>query len=307
MPNLYEILQDAHGGQAIEDLAVQFNISPQEADAAVAALLPELADGLKAKAAEPEALAPVIESFSHSQPVAAFADPAAEQAFAAEKGGAALRQLFGSEQIDAQAIQRAAAATGLKPDLLAQILPILASAVFSGLTKALQNQGLGAIFSQIVNAGRQGQSSQGSILDGRGEAPSPASVGGAGGLGSILGQLLRGGSAQAGSSPASGGAFGGVLGTLLGALVGRAGGAPAAPAPSSSSPGLDANSVQAALEALAKMLQPGTQPPTNPAFRASAIDPAESEDILPEEPAPRREVEPEIRKEIGEILNPKTD
>ena len=45
MFNLYEILRNAQGGQAIDNLAAQFNITAEEADAAVKAIVPALSEG----------------------------------------------------------------------------------------------------------------------------------------------------------------------------------------------------------------------------------------------------------------------
>ena len=53
MFNLYEILRNAQGGQAIDNLAAQFNITSEEADAAVKAIVPELSEGFLKQASQP--------------------------------------------------------------------------------------------------------------------------------------------------------------------------------------------------------------------------------------------------------------
>jgi len=71
------------------------------------------------------------------------------------------------------------------------------------------------------------------------------------------------------------------LGSILGNLASRPGAGPAAgsaaPSGSPQVPGFDAATIQAGLEALTKMLQPGTPPPASP--EQSGIQ-AEINDIL---------------------------
>src|SRR6202047_4895451 len=106
--------------------------------------------------------------------------------------------------------------------------------------------------------------------------------GGRGALGSILGQIFGGGRSPMGPGqppsaapgPAGGGqgGLGGILSSILRNLTNRPGAAPGAgpaagfgaPRGSAQVPGLDAASIQAGLEALTKMLQPGNPPPPGP-------------------------------------------
>jgi hypothetical protein len=290
MFNLYEILRNAQGGQAIDNLAAQFNITPEEADAAVKAVVPALSEGFLKQASHPVGLGSFIGALGEDQHLAAFTDPAAAQEPAtAQKGGDNLSQVLGSENAHEEIALRASSATGISSDTLTQMLPVIASMIFGGLTKSLQNQGFGGIIGQLANAAGQGGLGPilGQILGGNpppppnnprnSSAPSPA--GGLGGLGSILGQILGGGqspggpsqspAAGAGPGPAGGqGGLGGILGRILGNLAGRPGAGPTAgsssPSGSPQVPGLDAPTIQAGLEALTKMLQPGTAPSAGP-------------------------------------------
>lgn len=248
MFSLYEIMQNAQGGQAVDNLARQFNISPDEADAAVRALLPAVSSAFLTRTAEPAAFGSILGAMGDRQHADAYSDPAAAGSDeTAEKGADALRQLFGSGA-SAQIAQHAAGIAGLPPALLQQMLPVIVSLILGGLSKGMANQGLGGLFGQLANAAGQG------------------------GLGSILGSLLGGaGPAQAQPplnqpvppAPPADGGLGGMLGSILGGLLGGAPGA-AAP-PSGAQPGapggIDSGAVQAGLDALIKMLQPGTPPP----------------------------------------------
>ncbi len=175
MFNLYEIVQNAQDGQAVENLAKQFNVSPDEADAAVKALMPAMSTAFLQRTAEPAAFGSILGALGDQQHAAAFADPSAAQSGAtAQKGAETLQQLFGSTETNAAIAQHAASIAGLPPALIQQMAPVIVSMVLGGLSKGLANQGLGGIFGQLAGAAGQG------------------------GLGSILGSLLGGApSAQA--------------------------------------------------------------------------------------------------------------
>ncbi|MGH6834634.1 MAG: DUF937 domain-containing protein [Methylocella sp.] len=284
MFNLYEILRNAQGGHALDNLATQFGITAAEADAAVKAVVPALSAALVKQASEPHALGSFLGALGEGQHLAAFADPAAAQATAtAQKGSDVLNQVLGSHNAREEIALRASSATGLSQDMLAKMLPVIASMIFGGLTRSMENQGFGRILGQLASAAGQGGLGPilGQILGG-GNVPSnpqqpqsgtaPGQAAGQGGLGSILGQILGGSRAPTapGQAPAGWqGSLGGILGSILGNLAARSGaggagaGPAAGPAPAGSPqpPGFDAASIQASLEALTKMLQPGTPPP----------------------------------------------
>lgn len=285
MFNLYEILRNAQGGQAIDNLAAQFNITFEEADAAVKAVVPALSKGFLAQASQPLGFGAFLGALGEGQHVAAFTDPeAAQSASTAQKGDDILRQILGSPNAREEIALRASSPTGISADTLSQMLPVIVSMIFGGLTKSLENQGFGGILGQLANAAA-GQGGLGGMLGqilggGKPVPPQPPSApapGPTGGLGSILGQILGGGrgptasgqSPAAGPGPAGGqGSLGGILGSILGNLAGRPGSGPAAgpsaPSGSPQMPGFDTASIQAGLEALTKMLQPGTPPPAGP-------------------------------------------
>ncbi|HYP56839.1 MAG TPA: DUF937 domain-containing protein [Beijerinckia sp.] len=255
MFNLDQILQNAQGGQAINNLASQFGISPEQADAAVKAFIPALSSGFLAKTAQPAGFNSILGSLGESQHMAAFSDPAAAQSDATiQKGNEILGQIFGSANAGNQIAQQASAMTGLSSTLLAQMLPVIASMLMGGMMTSLQNQGFGGILGQLANAAGAG--------------------GSGGGWGSILGQILGGGPGQPQVQPApqqappapEASGFGNILGNILGSVFGGAGTAPQAPAPGMQPgapgqfpqmPGFDPASVQAGLDALTKMFQPG--------------------------------------------------
>jgi hypothetical protein len=157
MFNLNDILQSAQGGQAINNLAQRFGISPEQAQAAVQALIPALSAGLAKAAAQPGALDSIISAVTDPDHQASFSSSAAAQSPAAtQKGSDALSQILGSSYIVQQIAQQAARVTGLRADLLAQMLPAVASIALGGIATSLHNQGLGNVLEQLATAAQQG-------------------------------------------------------------------------------------------------------------------------------------------------------
>ncbi|MGB6327078.1 MAG: DUF937 domain-containing protein, partial [Methylocella sp.] len=214
MFNLYEILRNAQGGQGLDNLATQFGITAEQADAAVKAVVPALSAGFLKQASEPHAFGSFIGALGEGQHLAAFTDPAAAQATATtQKGGDILSQILGPHNAREEIVLRASSAAGISQDTLAKMLPVIASMIFGGLAKSMENQGFGGILGQLANAA------------------------GHGGLGSILGQILGGGRSpmapgqppSAAPGPAGGvqGWLGGILASILGNLTSRPGASPA--------------------------------------------------------------------------------
>jgi hypothetical protein len=233
MFNLTDIIQSAQGGEAVQNLAQRFDLPPAQAQAAVSALIPALSAALSKRAGSPAGLTPVIASMGDDQHQASFQSPdAAHSEAGTASGAAAAGQIFGSSQVIDQIVARAAAATGLSPDLLRQMLPVLTSIVLGGLMTSLRNQGFGGIIGQLASAVTQG------------------------GLGSILGQAA--GSPQTAPAPGQGGGgLGGLVGSVLGGLFGGTPAAGGQEAPSAG--GLSPATMQAGLDALTKMFHPGSQ------------------------------------------------
>jgi hypothetical protein len=244
MFNLYQIVSDAQGGQGLDNLAKQFGISRDQADTAVKSLLPALSSAFMAKAAQPGGLHEIAGAMSDDQHRQAYSDPtAAQDPSTQQKGGTVAGSVFGNNAMVQQVIEQASKYSGIPAATLQQMLPVVISLVLGGVTAAMRNQGLGGMLGQLAS----------------------------GGLGNILGQF---GGAAGQPGAAAGGSFGGMMGTILGGLFGGAAQHPAdqpAPTnPSATSPGAAPApggaglppAMQAGMEALSKMFQPGV--PSHP-------------------------------------------
>lgn len=299
MAGLDEILYSAQGGQLVANLAQRFGLSEEQMESAIKALTPALAIGLSNAAEEPAAFGKVVGALSATERYSFFDEPEASQSDdSVAMGRDLLTDLFGSPDAAGQVVQVAARESGVRPDILSQLLPVLASILISGLGKAISNQGLGGVLGQLVNSGALNDI-LGQVLGG-GQTPRQGGEAGrapGGGLDDILGQVLGGGRApQPGPSPTppgggmarAPGGLGDLLGGLLGGLLrGRrpppgmdrgpadAGGGfnrggpldvdagMGRPGPSGLPEGIDEASLQQAIEQIQKTLKVGKSAPAN--------------------------------------------
>jgi hypothetical protein len=81
-----------------------------------------------------------------------------------------LGQIFGSQQIAQQVGQQAALAAGVNPQVVQQMMPLVASMLIGGIAQTMAAQGLGNMMAQLANAFASGAA-------GASRAGSPAPAG----------------------------------------------------------------------------------------------------------------------------------
>lgn len=233
--NLFEMMQAAQNGQAVENLARQYGISQQQTQAALDALLPAFSMGLQRQTQDPYGfgnLARMMTATPFGQMYDSNGDGIPDTAV--PLGNDVLSQIFGSKEVSNAVTAQAAATSGVGQAILKQMLPVIASMVMGGLFKSASNQGLGGILGQLGQMMGGGQPQGGARPGGQAGTGNP--------LEAILGGLF-GGQAGAGRLPTGAGAgapagnpldmgsvFGQILGGMFGQQPGQQGGA-AAPAP----------------------------------------------------------------------------
>jgi hypothetical protein len=266
MSDLESILASAQGGQLVPNLAQRFGLSEEQITCAIEALTPALAIGLNRAAEEPQVFEKTVGALAATSRYSFFDEPAAaESDDSVALGRDLVSDLFGSPAETGQVLQAAARESGVRADILGQLLPILASILLSGLTKSINDKGLGGLLGQLASSGA---------------------------LGGLLEQILGGGAPAPAPAPrqeAPRGGLGGLLGSILGSLLGGRRAPPAGSAPSSSSggdvldsgarpgelpAGLDQASIQQAIDEIKKTLQVGRNAgaPANPKSGGSDLE-----------------------------------
>lgn len=223
MMNLFEMMMQAQGGNAVQNLSRQFGLAPAQAQAGIEALLPALSMGMQQKAATPDGLQSLVNMFGGGQ-FSQFHDADGDGIpdNAVSQGNNVLGELFGSKDLSRAVAAQAAATSGLSDAILKQMMPVIASMVMGGLFKGAQNQGLGGLLGQMMQGG--------------------------------LGQMMQPQPAPAPANPMTNpmaNPMGGLLGSLIGSMLG--GGQPPAPPPKPADP------MSAGLDLLRTMMQSGQQ------------------------------------------------
>lgn len=240
MFNLTEIMQAAQSGQWINNIASQYGLSPQQAEAAVQSVLPGLSMGLQNKAETPDGFASLLEMMTGAAHLKAFTAPSATAApETVEAGKDVLGTIFGGEAAQQAVAQHAAAMAGVSTSIMNAMMPAIASMIMGGLFKGAANSGLGGLLSAANGGGL------GNIF---GQMMGNAQNG-AGGLGGMFGQMM-----QPQQSPAGGafnpGALAGMFSQVMGQMMGGAPAPQQAPSPTP---------IQAGLEMFQAMLNHGQQ------------------------------------------------
>ena len=220
MANLSEILDGANGGEAIAVLGRELNLTPEQTQSAVTALLPALSSGLKQSTSSFEGLGNLLALMGQHQDLPALYDDAklALSPDGLATGNLALSLIFGSPEVSQAVVNQAQKFSGVSASALEKLSPALAGIVLSGMLRSESAASAPLAPQAALSPFGQGGGGLGDIL------------------GQVLGQVLTGGATSA-PAPSSGGA--GPLGDILGQIFGRggpggSGGAPAGPAPQSS-------------------------------------------------------------------------
>jgi hypothetical protein len=289
MFNLTDIMQAAQGGEATNNLAQRFGLTSTQAQAAVEALLPALSMGLQRTARNPYDLTTLAGLLGTGRHAETFDNSAvAFSAASVAHGNDVLNQIFGNKEVSRQVASQAAAVSGVGPDILKQMLPVIAAMLMGGLFKSATNQGLGGLLGQLGGLFQQ----SGGFAGGQQGGGLPGGMGGFG-----FPQSSPQSSPQAGAAPQAGspggtgaapvdptggvmsGPLGGLLGSVLGSLLGGAAGAsPAASSqaapPAKTEPpqqGQPFDPSQFGLDQLTKMFQTGREVPSQHADQLQSI------------------------------------
>jgi hypothetical protein len=254
MLNLFEIMQQAQGGQAMNNLSRQFGLSQNQTQNAVEALLPAFQMGLERQTQNADMFSTFIQNLASGQHGPVYdrdGDGIPDEVV--PQGNDVLGQLFGGKEVSRAVAAQAAMSSGISGSILKAMLPVIASMVMGGLFKGMNNKGFGDILGQLAGqAFGQGGGMGGGMGNQNAQADNP--------LGQILGGLFGGqGQGQpqnpmggAGGGMAGGGGLGGMLGQVLGGIMGGQ-------QPQQQAQPHQSDMMQAGLEALTNMFNAGTQ------------------------------------------------
>lgn len=161
--NILDAILNAKDGSAVQQLGNQFGLGSDQTTAALAALVPALAAGFQKNLQSQDGIGNLMAALSKGSHQRYVNDPdnlGNQQAVA--EGNGILGHVLGSKDVSRQVASRAAAQTGLSPDLLKQMLPLAANLMMGAFSQR-SGQTPGSIPGMGVMPGFPG--SGGGILD----------------------------------------------------------------------------------------------------------------------------------------------
>jgi hypothetical protein len=198
MSGLLGTILQAGGGQAVEMIGGRFGLGPAQTRAALEALAPMIAGGMKQQAQAGgglEGLLGQVLNQGHAAYGSDLNNLARPGTTAA--GNDMLGAIFGSKDVSRAVADRAAGQTGISPDILKQMLPVVAMMAAGAMAKGAGGGGLG----NLLGAAAGGAGAGGGML---GQLVSAAASSGA------LSGILGGGGQQAPAAPGAMGGLGGL-------------------------------------------------------------------------------------------------
>ncbi len=168
MNPILDMLMNAAGGGATQQIGQKFGLSPDQTNGALAQLVPAVMAGMQRNTQQAgglDGLLGALTGGNHSQ----YLDnpDLLGQDSTTQDGNAILGHVFGSKDVSRAVANQASAQTGIGADILKQMLPIVATMVMGGLAK--QNAGAQSMGASAGAGGLLGslldQNKDGSVAD----------------------------------------------------------------------------------------------------------------------------------------------
>ena len=160
--SLLEQLLGANNGAAVDQISRQFGLNASQTQSALDALLPTVAAGFQRNAAAGTGHEGLLGALTGRDAARYVDDPSQlGQPAAVDEGNNILGQIFGSKDVSREVAARASAQTGIGPEILKAMLPMIATMVMGAMAK-------GAFGGGTAQAGRHQDGSAnpgGGLLD----------------------------------------------------------------------------------------------------------------------------------------------
>lgn len=134
--NILETIVGAQNGAAVDQLAAQFGLKPEQASSAIGALVPALAAGVKQNTSTESGLSGLLGALAGGRHETYLDNPGTlSDPGTTADGNAILGHLLGSKDVSRQVAARASQQTGIDSSILKKMLPLVATMVMAGLSK----------------------------------------------------------------------------------------------------------------------------------------------------------------------------
>lgn len=134
--NILDAIVNAQDGAAVRQLGSQFGLGDDQTASALSALVPALAAGVQRNIQSDGGLGSLMSALSSGNHGQYIDDPSTlGQPSAVTAGNGILGHLLGSKDVSREVASRAAAQTGLSPDVLKRMLPLAAALMMGAFAK----------------------------------------------------------------------------------------------------------------------------------------------------------------------------
>jgi hypothetical protein len=160
MNPVLEMLMNAGGGGAVQQLSRQFGLSEDQTQDALAQLVPAVMAGLQRNTASEGGVGSLLAALTNGNHSQYLENPELlGQESTVADGNGILGHIFGGKEVSRSVAGRAAGQTGIGTDVLKQMLPIVATMVMGTLsrnTAAAGSESRGSFLSSLLDQNRSG-------------------------------------------------------------------------------------------------------------------------------------------------------
>jgi hypothetical protein len=141
MNPILDMLKNAAGGGATQQIGQKFGLSPDQTSGALAQLVPALMAGMQRNTQQQGGLDGLLGALAGGHHSKYLDNPSLlGQDETIQDGNGILGHVFGSKDVSRAVANRASAQTGIGADILKQMLPVVATMVMGGLAKQQSGQ-----------------------------------------------------------------------------------------------------------------------------------------------------------------------
>jgi hypothetical protein len=134
--NLLDTILGANDGDAVRQLSSQFGLEQDQTKSALSQLLPALSSGLKRNVSSGDGLQSLLSALSRDNHARYLEQPSTlTEPETVRDGNGILGHLLGSKEVSRRVARQASQETGLKQDLLKQMLPLVATLAMGALSR----------------------------------------------------------------------------------------------------------------------------------------------------------------------------
>jgi hypothetical protein len=134
--NILDSIMNAGNGAAVRQIGSQLGLDEAQTAAALSALVPALSASLRQNIQTPDGLAGLVGALSGGNHQRYVDDPAAlADAGTVAEGNGILGHILGSKDVSRQVAAATGAQTGLGPDVMKRLLPLVATLVMGAMSR----------------------------------------------------------------------------------------------------------------------------------------------------------------------------